>query len=887
LALTPGTRLGPYEIQAQIGEGGMGEVYRASDSNLKRAVAIKVLPESVANDSERLARFRREAEVLAALNHPHIAQIYGLERSGGTTALVMELVEGHTLDEIIRAGGGQPGSNVDVTSWVLPIARQIAEALEAAHEQGIVHRDLKPANIKVRADGTVKVLDFGLAKTAPVTPHAAPSLATMTSPAMTTIGVILGTAAYMAPEQAKAQAVDRRADVWAFGAVLYEMLTGHRAFPGEDVSEVLASVLAREPDWTRLPNAPALNACVRRCLQRDPKQRFGDMQSVRLALDGAFDTNRPSTATDGRPAVTRPAMAAWIVAGAATLLAAILGVAYFTRTDPVRAVMRTMIPPPDGTAFDFDVTVGPAVLSPNGQRVTFTARGAGGRIQLWVRALDSTDARALEGTDSAAFPFWSPDSQSIGYYNQVRGRLERISVAGGAPVAIVSAGFVRGASWGADGTIVYDASGAGARVLATSASGAMPRTVVGNGEPRSPWMLPDGRHLLYFSRLAREVRVVAVDGSDDQRVTNATSNAIYAAGQLLFLREGTLLAQPFDLSRRTVSGTPVPVARNVQMLLGEPRGVFSASDNGLLLYQDGGTNAAMSLAWFDRDGKRLMSFGEMGSARGVSLSPGGDAATVGLLDADSRVDLWRVNTANGTRRRLTFADEGTEISSFVAWSPDGRSIAYGARRDKALTITRLPAEGGQEQVVFTLPAGQAGFGVARVTAWTRDSSELLYSGFLAGGGIWRLPLTSKGGGAPLTATPFVSETSAGQNVRLSPNGRWVVFQATLGTSTVPAIFIDAFPGGGRRQQVTDHGTLPVWSAEGKLYFAIDNTLTVVDVIESNGAIAFGSPRPVMSVVTGRGYSYDVAKDGRILALVTNEQRATRPLTLVQNWTAAR
>ena len=865
----------------------MGQVYRATDTNLKRTIAIKVLPESVADDSERLARFRREAEVLAALNHPNIAQIYGLERSGGTTALVMELVEGHTLDEIIRASVNQRGTTFDVASWALPVARQIVEAVEAAHEQGIVHRDLKPANIKVRADGTVKVLDFGLAKTAPVTPHPVPaSLATMSSPAMTNLGMILGTAAYMAPEQARGHAVDRRAEVWAFGAVLYEMLTGHRAFAGDDVTDVLASVLAREPDWTRLPDAPALNACVRRCLQRDPKQRFGDMQSVRLALDGAFDTRRQVAATDVRPASTRSVTSAWAVAGAATLAAVILGVVHLTRTDAAPALMRTMIPPPDGAAFDVDVTVGPAALSPNGRFVAFSARTPSGRIQLWVRALDATDARALDGTDSASFPFWSPDSQSIGYYSPIRGRLERIAVDGGAPVAIASAAFVRGASWGADGTIVYDASDRdGARMLATSASGGTPRMVVSSGEARSPWILPDGRHLLYFARSAREVHVVAVDGTDDRRVTDATSNAIYAAGQLLFLREGTLLAQPFDLSSRTVSGTPVPVARNVQMLLGEPRGVFSASERGLLLYQDGGTNAAMSLAWFDASGKRLTSFGEIGSARGVFLSPGGDAATVGVLDADTRNDLWRVNTASGDRRRLTFAGATADVSSFVAWSPDGRSIAYGSRRDKALAIARVPADGGQEQPVFTLPAGQAGLGVPRVTAWTRDGREILYSGSSIPG-IWSLPLTPPGGGA-LTPKPYSPEPSSGQNARLSPNGRWVAFQGGVGTDTVPTIFVDAFPEGGRRQRVTDHGTLPVWGPDGKsLYFAIDNVLTVVDVIESNGAIAFGPPRTVMSVVTGRGYSYDVAQDGRILALVTNEQRATRPLTLVQNWTSA-
>jgi hypothetical protein len=660
------------------------------------------------------------------------------------------------------------------------------------------------------------------------------------------------------------------------------MLTGQRAFPGDEVTEVIASVLAREPDWTRLPaETPALNACVRRCLQQDPKQRFGDMQSVRLALDGAFDSGREASSADARPASRRSAMIAWVVAGAATLLAVAVGVAFLTRHVAPGAVVRTAITPPDGTAFDFDVTVGPAVLSPNGQSVAFSARTPEGRIQLWVRALDSTDAHALEGTESAAFPFWSPDSTSIGYYNQVRGRIERVALAGGAPVAVVSAGFVRGASWGADGTIVYDAGGNGSRILSTSLSGGEPKVVIASGEPRSPWILPDGKHVLYFSRATRAVRVVGIDGSDDQGVTEATSNAIYADAHLLFLREGVLLAQAFDLSRRTVSGPPVAVARNVQMVLGEPRGVFSASDNGLLLYQDGGTDAAMSLAWFDGSGKRLKALGELGSARGVFLSPVGDAATVGLVDAQGRSDLWRVNTATGDRRRLTFADDSVDPSSFVAWSTDGQSIAYAARSDKAVFIVRLPAAGGRQQTLFTLPAAQAGLGVARVTAWTRGD-ELLYSGSLRGS-LWRLPL-APAGRAPLTATSYSEDMPTGQNARLSPNEKWVAFQGVAGTGTVPAIFVDAFPHGGRRQQVTAHGTLPVWGGDrNTLYFAIDNTLNVVNVIETGGAITFGPPHALMSVVTGRGYSYDVATDGRILALVVNEQRAARPLTLVQNW----
>ena len=878
-----GESVGPYRVLDKIGEGGMGEVYRATDTNLKRTVAIKVLPPAVASDPDRLARFQREAEVLAALNHPNIAAIYGLERSGNITALVMELVEGPTLADRLARG---PLPIADV----LPIARQIAEALEAAHEQGIVHRDLKPANIKVRPDDTVKVLDFGLAKAQAVQPATTSgvAMATITSPAMTAVGMILGTAAYMAPEQAKGRPIDRRADVWAFGAVLYEMVTGVRAFPGDDVSDVLASVLAREPDWTRLPaNAPAITSCMRRCLERDPKQRFGDMQSVRLALGGAFSaTTHAAKEPPPTTARARSAVFAWIAAAVATTAAAVLGFAYANRPAPEPRVIRSMIPPPAHVAYDFDVTAGPAVISPDGRLIAFAARAADGRIQLWVRPLDATEARALDGTDGASFPFWSPDSRSLGFYSSGRGRLERVDLAGGAPVVVARAGFVRAAHWASDGTVLYDTADNGGAIMEAPITGGAPKVLVSTGAPRSPWMLPDNRHFLYLNRDANRIHVASRDGASDVAVAEATSNAMYSAGRLLFMRESTLIAQGFDLSTLSVTGPAVAVAPNVHTLLGDLQGIFSASDNGFLLYLDA-VGSATTLAWLDGNGKRLSTVGEMGSARGLRLSPDQRVAAFAVTDPDRRMDLWRIDLATGARTQMTFSAQPGEVGGFQAWSPDGRFIAYGIYRDGATAIATQPGAGGPEEIIFKPPASGrnvGGIGVFRVTIWTDDGARLGYSGSGVGG-AWTLPLAVSPDGTR-TPAPLVQDLDNAHNVRLSPNQRWVAYQAIAGATSVNGIFVEAFPHGGKRQQVAARGTLPVWSADGKaLYYADDNMLTVIDVSESDGALRFGAPRAIVPIITGRGYSYDVAKDGRILALVTSQERAVRPLTLVQHWRA--
>ena len=576
--LTAGTRIGPYEIVGALGAGGMGEVYRATDTSLKRQVAIKVLPESVAADAERLARFQREAEVLASLNHPHIAHIHGLERSDGMTALVMELVEGPTLGDRI-AQGAIPVDDA------LPIAKQIAEALEAAHEQGIVHRDLKPANIKVRPDGTVKVLDFGLAKALDQAPslksqadgHFANS-PTITSPAMTAPGIILGTAAYMSPEQARGRRVDKRADIWAFGCVLYEMLTGRRAFEGEDVPLTLSNVLQREPDWNALPmDVPTgVATFLRRCLAKDPRQRVRDMGDLRLALDGAFEfdgARGPDRAEAFELAPwQRPASVAAIVLGAVAVTA--LSIWTFMRPAPALPahVTRTSVVLPP-TQLRTNIARRGIAISPGGTHVVYVANQ-----QLYLRAFDELEARPMAGSEQTlpGDPFFSPDGQWIGFYSGRDSALEKLALGGGAAVKLAAATPAYGGSWGEDDTILYVQDGQG--IVRVSATGGQPEVLVAVEAParvHQPQMLPGAQALLYTScvtggcsaptawdsaqivieDLASRERTVVVNGGTDARYL-PTGHLIYALGN-------KLLAVGFDASRRAVTGAPAVLLEGI------------------------------------------------------------------------------------------------------------------------------------------------------------------------------------------------------------------------------------------------------------------------------------------------------------------------------------
>jgi serine/threonine protein kinase len=668
LSLTPGTRLGVYEVTAQIGEGGMGQVYRATDTKLKRQVAIKILPPSLAADPDRLARFQREAEVLASLNHPNIAAIHGLEETGGITALVMELVEGDDLSQRIARGA------IPIDE-ALPIAKQIAEALEAAHEQGIIHRDLKPANIKVRPDGTVKVLDFGLAKAMELPSAMSPSVSqapTITTPAMTQAGMILGTAAYMSPEQARGKAVDKRADIWAFGAVLYEMLTAQRAFGGEDVSEVLSRVLQREPEWAALPAGlpPTLVVYLKRCLHRDLKQRIGDMHDVRLALEGAFETASPQTTapTTSAPSGGRLVWVAALAVAAVVILAlAIPTVRHLRETPPPETRVEINTPATDEP--------GSFALSPDGQQIVFVASGDGAS-RLWVRSLATTTAQPLAGTEGATLPFWSPDSRSIAFF--AGGALKRLDLGGGAPQILAPATNGLGGTWNADGVIVFAPSRT-MPLMRVSVTGSPAVAVTTLGPQQTghvaPSFLPDGRRFLFFQRGGLDgagIYLGTLDTNVSTQLTPAAgSGVLLPSGWLLWVRAGTqtLVAQRLDVDKAALAGEPVTVADGVAVdLNANLNAAVSVAASGLVAYRMG-TVGQRQLTWFDRLGTAQGTVGDPDATlSNPRVSPDGRRVVVERT-AQGNADLWLLD---GTRTsRFTF-DSATDYRP--VWSPDGTRI---------------------------------------------------------------------------------------------------------------------------------------------------------------------------------------------------------------------
>ena len=762
MALTPGTRLGPYEIAAQIGEGGMGEVYQATDTTLSRQVAIKVLPESLAADAERIARFEREAKTLASLNHPNIAQIYGFEKSSGVHALVMELVEGPTLADR-TAQGAIPMEEA------LPIAKQITEALEAAHEQWIIHRDLKPANIKVRADGTVKVLDFGLAKAMELTGAMSPEFSqspTITTPAMTQAGMILGTAAYMSPEQAKGRAVDKRSDIWAFGAVLYEMLTGRRAFDAEDVSETLASVLMREPDWAALPatTPPTVTTVLRRCLQKDRQQRARDIGDVSLALEGAFETTASvRSEPTGVQAAPRSKLPWAAVMG---LVVIATGVAVWgLRPSPVGRMARFEITLPASAPLEITNTLQDVAISPDGTRIVYTATAS---RHLFVRTLDQIEPVELVGVPGARNPFFSPDGTQVGFHLGGGNSLQRVSIQGGPPQTIVGdvGGNLLGASWGPDDSIVF-ATTSGAGLMRVAAVGGEPTalTTVGEseGSVRHSWpeVLPDGRGVLFTawsgSDDTSQIVVLSLEtGEQEVLISGGTSPRYASSGHLLYAAEGSVRAVPFDIDEMEVSGDSVPVLENVTS---KQTGAanFILAEDGWLVYVSGGVGTPRELVWVSRGDREEPVAAAPADYEEFTLSPDGTRVAVRIDDA-----VWVYDLVRDTSTRLTFESDAVG-TLFPTWTPDGTRVAFGPplswkRADGIGAVERL-----DDDVAQRYPQ-----------AFSPDGTTLVFEDRTAAGGYGLGVLTLEG---DRTATLVIDGSS--------PNAMRPCRQMAGGWPTVP------------------------------------------------------------------------------------------------------
>ena len=890
MSLSPGTRLGPYEIVSAIGAGGMGVVYRAHDTKLGRDVALKVLPDAFAADPERVARMHREAQVLASLNHPNIAHVYGLEQADGVQALVMELVQGETLADRI-AQGPIP------LDEALPIAKQIADALEPAHEQGIIHRDLKPANIKVRPDGTVKVLDFGLAKALAVESAGAivgdlTASPTMTNPAMTRMGVILGTAAYMSPEQARGREVDKRADVWAFGCVLYEMLTGQVAFPGADVSEVLAGVIKSDVAWHAMPsNTPAqLRAVIRRCLQKDPKYRLRDIGDARLEIQELLAT--PRSETTGAAAVPRRTRErlTWSVAG--MTLGVALATAFWQPAPTLDTrVYRTSILLPRGFIHGSIIPSSRFTLSPDGRRLAFAAYPSGGALlQLWVESLDGHPAQPLPGTDGATAPFWSPDGRSIAFYAQ--GKLKTIGADGGPVVTLAETQGNPGGSWNRDNAILFASSAPGNPIRRVAASGGAvsAATVLDRARGESahwaPVFLPDGRHFLYVAAGSKTggpndlngIYVTALDSNERKLLVPGGSNAKYARGHLFFMREQALMAQPFDVERLALNGEPVPIAEQVAIGGVSGRlGAFSIYDD-VIAYQLGAAGDQSQLAWIDRMGRPLGTVGERGDYGDLELSPNGTRAAVSVSERGNR-DIWLFELARGLRTRFTF-DQAEENSS--TWSADGEHLFFASNRKGGYDIYRKAASGsGDENTVealddyeFPLSSSRDGRFMLTVRAPTAAGS----------GDIWVFPL-----GGDRKPFPFLKTQFDEYPAVISPDGRWVTYASN--ESGRSEVYVTSFPVlGGKWQISTAGGSWPRWRRDGKeiFYLAADNRLMAAAINEQASAVDVGSVHPLFQLRArlNRRYMYDASADGqRFLVNTLVEEATEQPITLVVNWPA--
>ena len=901
-----GARLGPYTILAPLGAGGMGEVYRATDTRLKRQVAIKILPASLADDADRLARFQREAEVLASLNHPHIATVYGFEDGNGTKALVMELVEGPTLADRIAHGPL-------AVDEALPIARQIAEALEAAHERGIIHRDLKPANIKVREDGTVKVLDFGLAKLAerdgsivPGRDDSAQS-PTLTSPAaMTAMGVILGTAAYMSPEQARGRTVDKRTDIWAFGAVLYEMLTGARAFEGENVTDTLASVVKSTPNWTALPaDAPsAVVTLVQRCLEKDRQKRIGDIAVARFLLaDPATLEVSPTPPAPRSMSERRTWRQAWPWVFAALLAGAVAG--WFLPRQPPGAppVMHLqMSVPPAERLVGSIASVRPSrtamAITPDGRTVVF-AGTRGGVTQLYVRALDRSDATPLAGTEGANAPFFSPDGAWIGYWAD--NRIKKVPSAGGpsAVVAEVPGNRHWGASWADDGSIfVAGASG----IVRVSSEGGTPAAVTtpdsSKGERHLlPHALPRGG-LLFTSVIPDEWTTANVvlqsPEIGEPRVLVPGADARYVGtGHLAYMKAGTLMAVPFNVQSLQITGAPVALIDGVMQGINAPNGgdetgagQFAVSASGTLVYAGGGIGPVRkhSMMWVDRRGAAQPLGSWIGPYMSPRLSPdGGRIAVAARRGASRPTDVWVYDVARDAPTRLTF--EASNNSP--VWSPDGKRLVAGAGNLHLIDAYggRTPERLGTSEQL-QMPSSWSSGGNAIVFVQRPGEGD-------ASTGIWVLEMNEPDGARKPRL--FLQSRFNLTHPDMSPDGRLIAYVSN--ESGAQEIYVQPYPGPGEKIRISRNGgTEPIWTANGKelVYraFTPSGVAFVGVAIRSTAPFRADPPQVLFETKHGEYDStspvrgWDASADGRRFLLVKSVALEDTPVTalhVVLNW----
>ena len=893
MALKPGTKLARYEIRSQLGAGGMGEVYRARDTEIGRDVAVKVLPSAFSAHPDRLQRFQQEACAAGALNHPNILSIYDVGKHDGSPYLVSELLEGETLRK--RIGGTSLGQR-----RTIDYALQIANGLAAAHAKGIIHRDLKPDNIFITNDGRVKILDFGLAKlTQPVTELAQTDIPTRrvdTDP-----GVVMGTAGYMSPEQLKGQTVDQRSDVFSFGAILYEMLSGRRAFHGDSAAETMSAILKEDPpdlSDSKRSVSPALARLVRHCLEKNPEARFHSARDLAFTLESLSGTNNGSDeiatliAPVRKQTKTRLRLL-WVgIVAAVTvaLVAALLfAINYFRKSASSQGQAVRFFVFPSEKAL---LVPGSQQISPDGTRLVYVASGTDGKRAMWVRRLDSLNAELLPGAEEPSTPFWSPDGRSLGFFS-AGSKLAKIELNGGPAQVLTGVQGNAGGAWNRDGVILFPRNPHDA-LYRISATGGSPIQVTTLDESRKetghawPCFLPDGRHFLFLAKSAEKENTGIYAGSLDspkrKLLINVDSNAVYARpGFLLFRRGQTLLGQHFDANKLELQGEPFVVADQIDYFPGSSRGFFSTSETGVLAFV--GFNAPTTqLAWFDRGGKQLGQIGGPAADLGIRLSPDEKQLAVGRLDLQAGTpDIWVIDLERNKPSRLTF-DRGGDVGP--VWSPDSSRIIFSSDRGDGSTIYQRLSNGtGNDEVVTKLSAPGGPYD------WSPDGRFVVFS-IISGLGstdLWLMPMIGDKKSTPLVQTEF-SERHA----RFSPDGKWIAYASN--PSGTYQIYVESFPTSGGKWQVSaTGGAQPQWRGDGKerFYLAPDRKLMVVEVNAAGSAFTAGVPKVlfdvnVLGVFPGGGSAmhYAATRDGqRFIVNTIVGDSAQVPITVVLNWTA--
>jgi serine/threonine protein kinase len=897
-----GQAISHYKIIEKLGEGGMGIVYKAQDTKLNRTVALKFLPDHISSSEKDTARFMQEAQAAASLNHPNICTIYGIEESEGKHFIVMEFVDGQTLQETMRA---DQRSAIQMKQ-AIEIGIQVAEGLAAAHEKGITHRDIKPENIMIRKDGIAQIMDFGLAKLRGAT-------------RLTKEGSTVGTAGYMSPEQVQGQETDHRSDIFSLGVLLYEMFTGQVPFKGVHETAIAYEIVNVDssPMSAVRSDIPAeLDAIVLDCLEKDPRERTQAASQVALELKRyrrESSRQRVSRVTAARPVASRVSSSSgaaiaesvesaqflpasplkrripWFAAFVFFLTSVVLALLFFRSSPIERNTIRSIITPPEKASFYFyGNTAGPPIISPDGKRIVFAAKDSSGKRALFVRSLDALEAQRLAGTEDAVHPFWSSDNQFVGFVGS--GKLKKIDALGGPPLTICNSQDSRGGTWNKDGTVVFSPA-PGNPLLVVSSTGGVP-TAVTKLDPerketthRWPFFLPDGQHFLYFARTVATgaqgegdaIRVASLDGKTNKVLVNASSNAVYASGYLLFVRGSSLIAQQFNPLSLELEGEATAIVQGIAYDPSTNRGLFSASENGVLVYQTGSVQIGSQLNLVDRSGKALGVIGDIGEYLGFRIAHDGQRIALAVYDQKSRNnDIWIYEIGRGLKTRFTF-DPAAELNP--VWSPDGNRVVFTSNRKGRTDLYMKSSSGAAgDELLLESPEGKL------PTDWSSDGKHLAYQ---SAGDIWVLSMNPQGGnperaGGDRKAIPFLQTEFFEGEARFSPDGRWIAYSSN--ESGQAEVYVRPHPqSGGKWQVSTAGGFAPTWRRDGRelYYVSVDGKLMVAEITVKGSTLEASSPRPLFEM---RGVNYDVMSDGRRFILnIPVETQLALPLTLVVNW----